>query len=259
MLLIKKDLNKSLRNFIFEPKVKLLLKTTRPVLVWTMGKVGSTSMVGALRKVRGISVFTSHFMNEIAHPRSVVIYRHLIKPQKPLKILTLVRDPIGKNVSSFFQNYERNTGATYVESGFTLDELVGLFFDKYQHHYSPLNWFDNYIKFYTGIDVYSKPFPLEEKAYQFRQDNFELLVMRYDLQDTLKASCIERFLELESGSLSITPKNVGAAKRYSKTYYAFKQHIRFPEEYVNKMIQSKYFNHFYGPQEIKTIVEQWNS
>lgn len=251
------DLNKAVRNALFDPKVQMQVQRNQPVFIWSMGKVGSTSVAKALNDVRSIAVFTSHFMNDPAHPRSQVLYKHLIAPKIPLKIISLVRDPISKNVSSFFQNYEKNTGRAYATSDFSLEDLNDLFFNKYQHHDSPLTWFDNYIKRYTGIDIYSKPFSLEQKGCVYQQDNFELLVMRCDLDDAQKTSQVEAFLNLEPNAFSIVSRNVGASKEYSKTYDEFKRHIQFPEGYLNTMRHSQYFQHFYSQAEIEQTLQRW--
>lgn len=251
------DINKAVRNALFEPKVQLQVQRNQPVFIWSMGKVGSTSIAKALNSVKGVAVFTSHFMNDPAHPRSQVLYKHLIAPKIPLKIISLVRDPIGKNVSSFFQNYEKNTGRAYATSDFSLEALNDLFFNKYQHHNSPLTWFDQYIKRYTGIDVYAKPFPLSEKSCTYQQDDFELLVMRCDLEDAQKTRQVEAFLNLEPGAFNIVSRNVGASKEYSKTYDEFKRHIQFPKGYLDRMQQSQYLQHFYSRAEIDQTLERW--
>ena len=259
MFLLKKDLDKALRNLIFEPKVRFLKKTTQPVFIWTMGKVGSTSIAKALYNVKGISVFTTHFMNEPEHPRSQALYKHLIEPKIPLKIISLVRDPIGKNVSSFFQNYAKNTGRKYAEGDLSVAELNELFFHRYQHHRSPLTWFDNYMKNYTGIDVFAQPFSPESKVAQFKQDNFELLLMRCDLEDEQKAQNVEAFLGLEPNSFKIFSQNVGDNKDYSKLYRNFKHQVQFPDGYLDEMTQSKYFRHFYSEEEIADSLRSWKS
>lgn len=251
------NLDKALRDLIFEPKVQFLKRTTQPVFIWTMGKVGSTSIAKALYDVKGISVFTTHFMNDPAHPRSQALYKHLIKPKPPLKIISLVRDPISKNVSSFFQNYEKNTGRKYAEGDLSMAEVNDLFFNRYQHHRSPLTWFDNYIERYTGIDVFAQPFSPETKSAQYKHDSFELLLMRCDLEDEKKAQNVESFLGLESGSFKIVSQNVGDSKDYSKLYREFKSQVQFPAEYLDEMTQSKYFRHFYSPEEIKSLTEKW--
>ncbi|MEL6350725.1 MAG: putative capsular polysaccharide synthesis family protein [Cyanobacteria bacterium J06627_28] len=257
--MVRSKLSLAMRNALFEPRVQLLTQLYQPVFIWTMGKVGSTSIAKALQSVRGISVFTSHFMNDDEHPRSRVLYKHLIEPKKPLKIISLVRDPISKNVSSFFQNYEKNTGRSYAQDDLSLDELSDLFFNRYQHHQSPLSWFDNYVKRYTGIDVYAQQFPTDTKAYTLNHENFDLLVMRCDLDDTRKAQQVERFLGFVPNSFSITSQNVGAQKDYSKTYKAFKQHIQLPDSYLEEMATSQYFRHFYTAKEIDRSIIQWRT
>ena len=220
-----------------------------------MGKVGSTSIAKSLMMHMGrFSIFTSHFMNDPGHPRSVVLYEKIIRSGKPVKIITLVRDPISKNISSFFQDFEKNTGISYSDSDFDMAELTSIFLDKFDHS-SPLVWLDENIHKYLGIDVYSLPFPTNKGAIFFRSGDVELLVMRCELDNASKEKYVSDFLGLDD--FRIHNKNIGSQKSYSDTYKAFKKAINLPVSYVDKMTSSKYFKHFYTESEIQALRQKW--
>lgn len=252
---LTKRIRRKVSGLVYPYRVQLARDMGVPTLIWTMGKVGSTSIAQSLMSHTGrFSVFTSHFMNDVEHPRSVELYKHIIQTKHPIKIITLVRDPISKNISSFFQDFEKNTGSTYAEDAFEIEALTRLFIETYDHE-SPLVWFDQNIKKHLGIDIYETPFDIEERAQSFSIDDIDLLVLRCDLDNESKARQVSEFLGLEG--FSICNKNVSAQKSYATTYKAFKQNIHLPKSYLVRMIDSKYFQHFYNAAERDEIVAKW--
>jgi hypothetical protein len=67
------------------------------------------------------------------------------------KVVTLVRDPIARNISGFFQTLQSEFGLDY-EKAESMDEedvareLVDIFLEKVTWHDYPLTWFDTELK-----------------------------------------------------------------------------------------------------------------
>lgn len=106
-----------------------------------------------VKTISKISIVDSHLsLNHedllIRHP-----YQYALVDRKPLKIISLVREPIGKNVSSFFQNLDVNTGLSNAKNKLSVAELRGIFIKDYCHDV-PLQWFDKNILINFGIDVF---------------------------------------------------------------------------------------------------------
>jgi hypothetical protein len=241
--------------YIFDAR----LTSSTPVFVYQMGKVASTTIYRSLQKVYPGIVLHDHLFgpNRQGNPdawRIRRLYEHCVVNQDPLYIISLTREPIERNISAFFQNFERETGVPYNRSDFSLTELRDLFLENYNHNV-PLNWFDDNIKANFGIDVYATPFPADGVA-TYSKDNFHLLVIRCEIHDEKKAAAIRDFLDLPS--FEIERRNVGTNKRYAQTYHLFKERVRLPLSYISKMCDSKYFTHFYNEEFVESVRHKWN-
>ena len=84
--------------------------------------------------------------------------------------------------------------------------------------------------------------------------NIRCLVIR--MEDLAKSeSVIADFLSLPS--FSLMPTNRAEKKAYSSAYSNFKEKVAIPEEYINKMYNSKYTRHFYSDSEITKFKQKW--
>jgi hypothetical protein len=237
-----------------------------------MGKVGSRSVTDSLIKHGLHPVIHIHRMN----PENIQRVRaehqkHNHKPQnekiglwlyknicgtdrQKAKVITLVREPISRNISAFFQNYQRFAGAKYKRSNFQTDKLIEQFFSEYRHEV-PLTWFDNEIKQTLGIDVYKYGFPKELGHLEIRKARIDLLVIKMEIPDRSKAAAIAKFLDLENFQLKRS--NIGYQKKYSEAYREFKKKIFLPQAYVDQMLTSKYAQHFYSNGELEDMRRAW--
>jgi hypothetical protein len=256
---------------------KLYATNQTPIIVYQMGKVGSSSVMKSLQKRSIGPLFHAHFLLKIANNRSLYnprvyeildvkrdiekqvrrgefLYNKIIIPKKQVKIISLTREPIGRNIADFFQNFERETGKKYEQSNFTLQELEDIFINFFPHSIF-LDWFDNYFKPFLGIDIYEYPFPKEQGYLRVNKDNVDLLILKLETSDIVKEKAIADFLGLKEFKLVMT--NVGEDKNYRDMYKEFKQNIKLPLSYVEKMCSSKYFNHFYKEEEIRKVYSRW--
>lgn len=240
---------------------------TNPVLIYQMGKVASSSVYSSLKSNTDFDVFHVHRLNpkNVAkvrdlHPRSIsnvdeqglYLYRNLFEnPKIPLKLISLVREPIGRNISAFFQNLYYFDSHKDIEK---IDLLIQNFIDSYPHN-TPLEWFDVELHSTTGIDVYQHDFPFEQGYQVIDFPPFHLLVMRHDLDDRLKENFIANFLGLKS--FKLTRANEASLKGYSEAYSKFIASIKIPEDYAKELLCSKYSQHFYSLEERRTIYEKW--
>ena len=159
---------------------------------------------------------------------------------KSLNIISLVRNPLNRNVSAFFQNFQKITGVSYKNSNFSIEDLEKIFLDKFSHEI-PLEWFDHNILKNFSIDVFDKPFP--ENGICTYTKGIRLLVMRCEMCDDKKEKTIKKFLGLKD--FKITRYNISENKDYGNSYEEFKKKIKLPYIYVSKMHDSRYFEHFY--------------
>lgn len=255
-------------------RVILLLARSNPVLIYQMGKVGSDSLYHSLKRIRAMNVTSIHRMNsrniesvnrrfknkgsavfgEVYDGMGESVFKHIIKHKKPVKIITLVREPISRNISAYFHNMDLIEETASAHELLDLDRVVDGFLTKYDHDI-PLQWFDVEMKNTLGIDVYQYEFHKERGYKVIQKGGYEVLLLRHDLNDELKSSLVSDFLDIDKFTIERT--NVASEKQYAEKYRGFIKKISLPDEYIDKMLCSKYAKHFYSDEELSAIRDRW--
>ena len=259
-----------------------------PVLLYQMGKVGSSSIEATIKSENiGIPVLSAHhFHNKSidstkahvkkAFPREIysdfernffvfykdkIVYDIIKKILKHgrLSIISIVRDPVARNISSYFQSIDRrflNLNERLEDKSLTIDEIISTFF-KYEKHVLPLKWFDNEMNEIFGIDVFLNNFP-KEKGYEiYKYENIDLMVLKLEMLSNCVSQAFDEFLNLSD--VEILYNNVTANKPYSHLYDQFINSIHLPDSYLNQMYNSKFMKFFYSDTEIKNFRLKWNA
>lgn len=242
-----------------------------PILIYQMGKVGSTSLLRSLKQ-RGLHlVYRLHVLNPqnlyllypvTVHPDDPLIlneqkmyasmthrlHDHLFAKQKPVKVITPIRDPIARNISMFFENLlEYHLPVDTDLNTINIDVLIDKFFHEVRHTL-PLEWFDLEMHTMLGIDVYQYPFPKEQGYLRICRRNIDLLLLKSELEDRTKTRIIAEHLGLNDFHLQRF--NQAQQKPYAHLYQAFQeafeQCIEYGVKYRERMTAARYFQHFYG-------------
>ncbi|TPV53846.1 capsular biosynthesis protein [Aestuariibacter sp. GS-14] len=227
------------------------------VLIYQMGKVGSTSLEKSIPNSIHIHTLYGNapcWVFQKQHRSGIralfgfigdLIKRSCILKRKKVKIITLVRDPYKRNLSMFFQdishwiyNYLGSKGADCRTDD--NEFLFQVFENSFDQDYLHL-WFDKEIRRFTGIDVYNRNF--SDLGFElYKKDKFEVLLLRAeDLNDNIKI--IEEFLGFE---ISFSSSNVGDNKWYSSLYKDFR--IQAEDKlltYKQNLKKSRFYRHFY--------------
>lgn len=259
-----------------------------PLVVYQMGKVGSSSIVESLRllnlnkcvyHVHSLDLETLSKLRKIYYgddpyywfkkylPRSYHLFQseylyHQLKKrqeQKQWQIVTLVRDPVARNVSSFFQTLDLRISdfiEKYQAGMLTIAQLQQIFLEEFEEHEIPLIWLDKELKGVLGIDVYATPFP-KAKGYQIcRGESVEVLLIKLEMLNQCTQEAFKEFLGIENFILS--QSNVADDKKYDKIYREFMQSLWLPDSYLDTMYNSKYIRHFYSNEEISRFRTKWS-
>jgi Putative capsular polysaccharide synthesis protein len=232
------------------------LDATSPVLIFQMGKVGSTSLRDSLSPIwPGLTVHTHNFPLDMKRNKKGLrlLYNEVIRRGGPLFVISPVREPIARMVSTFFKGFERHTGVEYSKSRFSIDELTRIFLQNTDHG-RPIVWYDRFFKPTLGIDVYDHEFP-SRGIQVIHHKNTRVLLMRSELPDSVKESAVRDFLDLTAFSLS--NRNVGSQQPYAETYRKFLDEFIAPDWYIQRMYESRFFNHFYGEAFKNSLIEKW--
>jgi hypothetical protein len=107
----------------------------------------------------------------------------------------------------------------------------------------------------TNIDVFDYPFPTKKGFQVIRQGYFELLILKLEIDDSIKERAIKEFLGLKD--FRLIRANIGQEKNYAESYRDFLRTIHLPEEYVQMLNASDYAKHFYSKKEIDAVQAKW--
>lgn len=252
-------------------KISSLFETD--VFLYTMGKAGSNTISYSLESV-GLKISHKHYFsgdqqNFFKNKKSLLgkfrkkfAQHRFSSANNKVKIITLVRDPMARNLSMAFFALEtilyktlgpedkRNLKGEH----FSLNEIINLGFEEQINHESPLTWFDEEFKYVLGLDIYQYPFDQEKGYTKIKTKNLEVLVLKLEKLNTLE-SVISDFLNLKN--FRILNVNVGKNYWYADLYKNFKKEFKAAPGYLDKMYQCQYSQHFYSAQEIVDLRKKW--
>ena len=157
----------------------------------------------------------------------------IVETKQPLRIVTIVRNPVDRAISAIFHHHKRWIQKLHkpfhemLEDGFNKDWA--------------LDWFDNHLLPPFGIDVYSKPWDFKTKHITLEVDNVSCLVLRTE-DSKLWKPMVEEFLDRPIrgiGKLNIGHNAIEFKKR----------RVRLSDSFLDYMLNSKLSKHFYSPVE----------
>lgn len=269
---VVKKLSRSARRI----KNRLLLRskglsTDNVVLIYQMGKVASSAIYDALSRVSEVDAYHVHRMNpdnirEVRRQHremgmetpddelGLYLNEKVIRAGVPARVITLVREPVGRNVSAYFENMQYSEAQWRLLRQSSTRLLREDFFETYPHDVS-VNWFDVEMNATLGVDVYSYDFPKNQGHSRIQSGLFELLILRHDLSDSQKGELIGGFLGIEP--LRIARENVSASKDYGALYKEFVARTKLPSEYVHRLLNSRYARHFFPEEELSALRRKW--
>ncbi len=241
-----------------------------PVVVFCMGKTASSAIYRAVRDAIDVPAYKIHLLTPAsvaraeagyrrsapdARPRHIFhaahLMRHLPTPDHPWQVITLVREPVARAVSDFFQS-GRRTGLLRDDAEATA-RLTR--FATTQGIPRSIDWFDAEFAPSLGVDVYRVPFDPDAGFAVIEGPAVRVLVLR---QEGLEVAphAIASFLGLAQ-PLEIDRENDAASKEYRAAYDAALRDVRFPAAALDAAYGSKFARHFYSPAELASFRRRW--
>ena len=221
-----------------------------PILVYHMGKVGSTS-IETLIRAQGKDYLSFTDLNVAAAER---LSREA--KARPIKMVSIVRDPVARDIASLFQLFpdtvSRNRalfeGVAQADITTTASAIL-----KHSRD-TAIRWFDEEFIPRTGIDVYARPFDPNGVAQRIRHGNIDLLLLKLERIN----EATDTIAEFLGADIPEIPKaNVAAQKWYASLYEEFKANFRADDDYLRRMYESRYAKHFYSQEEIDRFMTKW--
>lgn len=272
-----------------------------------MGKVGSTSVVSALQRIfpaqrihqthllsdEGVLRGMEWWLDQPNAPR-VKVPDHLLASielgrqladgvdSADWYLLCLVREPVGRNVSAFFQDLHRqwlphlpatsreictrvlkgSADPTEAEFRALLSDLSDVFENKFPHGWYD-RWFDEEMRDVFGIDVFAGEFPTDRGFQIYRNGTVRMLLLRIeDLPQVFDVAVREWLDGSPFATVALPPwreerANDAGAKRYADLYRAFLDARLVSPEILATVGDSRTARHFYTPAERAEFRSRW--
>lgn len=227
------------------------------VLIYQMGKVGSTALERNLPNAIHFHTLYNNphcpfrarlkwgwFGTKVILPLAYLARRFTIRRNRRVRIITLVRHPIARARSVFFQELpywlvlnanrrgldERQEGTDVLREAFT--EVFNInYYDR---------WFDHELKRFTGIDVFESEFDTTSGCALLVNGRYEVLVVQYEKLAEAQPR-IEAFVGKE---LDLTPENVSTNKWYGPILQDFTEEEIATLREGQELLASRTARHF---------------
>lgn len=252
-------------------KVRKMLAEKQIFLVYSMGKVGTTSVFSYIKRNHpDIPLHHVHFLSDNWVKKKLPaldpefhnnidvakeVYASLEKNKdRRVKIITMVREPMVREISDIFQNWK---GLLKVNSinDVTVKELSA-YLDNHDHEYV-LNWFDTEFKEYLDFDIYAHPFDKQKGYSIYKTKRADILCVSTEKLN----SCIETAMKEFAGMNISAAKssNTSENKEGKELYRELVKNYKAPKEKIDLLYNSKYVRHFYDEKEIAAFRKQWSA
>lgn len=264
---------------VLEKRTTSIIEQRSPYLVYQMGKVGSSSLYQMLRKSTPVTeVYHIHSLDhatigknvikyeewqDVRHVRDAVAIRRrmlqgdLNRAATPWKVLTPVREPIGRNLSGFFMNYSDyipNMVERWQRREISLIDILQVFLTKYPHHI-PLAWFDREYGQQLGLDIFKHPFDRERGYSILHTGRMDIMLLRTEEIRNVPLEVYRGFLGCDA--LERQENNKGETKDYGALYKEFKARVRFPKPFVDAMYDNPLVRHFYTAGQLEELKRKY--
>lgn len=234
------------------------------ILVFQPAKVGSSTICASLDVYQINNEHIHYLMSERDESgikdKSFELQEaiNLLTAVDKIKIITLVREPISRDIAEYFQLFYDFT---------LLDEQTS---DTCQGVLNFLNrhlacgtmgyefeWFNKEIKEIFGVDIYNYYFDRDAGYGIIKENAVEILVLKMEKLNECQEA-IGQFVGVRDFKLITT--NVGEDKRYGFTYKDLKQKIKIPQQIIKHYYQNNPgMDFFYTSSEKALFLERWKN
>ena len=204
---------------------------------------------------------------------------------KRKKIVTAVREPIGQNISIFFNmsdtfwdvpEYWRNGGNVqllfdswvrhemgdeYVPMSSTdedIDRIDFTYFNAFKNSenvdYIIQNFFDKQFFKYNKINILDYPFDKTAGYSVIHLGQADIFIYQLERMNDIKGA-LGDFLGIPN--ICYINENIGDDKWYSRVYRKAMENLELTKEYIDSTYSSPLVTHFYSSDDIKSFREKW--
>lgn len=220
------------------------------ILVYQIGKVGSITLHKSISRYK--KCLHVHHLNPNINTSDDLfddyIYCNRLLKMNKLKIITMVREPITRFISDYFQE------STFQMNKKITDDILDKL-DEHSLENYPFKWFKEELEWFTGIDIFKYDFDRENGYTIINSPEFDILCLQTERMK-FNGQVIGNFLGIEDFHLC-QDMNVGDAKESGIVYKEVRENIRIPQSVIKRYYDGNNMemNHFYSKEDQKKFLE----
>lgn len=238
------------------------------------GKTGSSTLTASFN-----SAFHSHGCIEFRyvypklssyclHDLYTYAQKHYVNPteNERVVILSSVRDPIARTISSFFQNITDHLGKTESEIlAMPVVDLITIFNEKFffilEDYYSFWDLEEPLGNCYAGRDLLLIPFDHQKRCLYYQDNGYRILILRFEDISEWDQIIRATLPKVDLRTYSFQNENLSKDKWYAPLYRQFLHEYTVRRDLLdikfNHPSNHAVLMHFYTPMEIEKIKERW--
>jgi len=257
------------------PKNEFAAKVDSVIVIHQVGKVASTSIWLLLLEIlnsdtRFTNVYHTHRLNydnlnflirnfndsNFFCETSLSQCFNKVKDNLNWKFITIVRDPLAIGLSAMFELLSVDTEYEEIfKDDFDIEKIRENICRRINQYILP--YWDVEYKDANIIDIYKQSFPKEKGWDIIKNDNIEILLLKYEKVNDIFSDAMEEFIGIPDLKLPRTNITSEKKDRASSIYNTFKRKISFNKEFVDEVYSHPFVEHFYSSDEIKKMKVIW--
>jgi hypothetical protein len=236
-------------------ELAVMLRTQDPVLIYSMGKAGTSTLTATLEQATDRPIIKVHAISPegIAERRPThgerprILWtgeqlRRSFRRSRPWTVISCVREPVARAVSAYF--YSGRTDPS--------PAAVGAFVEELAAH----DWFDAEMATTIGLDVYAEPFDPAQGWAVYRHEQFRVLLLRTEDLRRVGPAALQEHLGLAAPP-PIVDRNLGVDQELGRAYRAFTDTACLSRALVEAVYRIELAQHFYSPAERDAFARRW--
>ena len=238
------------------------------VLVITMGRVGSSATYRALKNAgyEALHIHQIDLKSLLERSQKLKVARHIkdghrarallgAEPDRPVKVITLIRDPIEQNISAGFSRFRRLGKLDELRGYVTDPAVMNPIWEKTPLAY-PLSWMDLELRNALGIDFYQVDVASTGHG-QMEVGRVNALLLHSTLPDQVKSTLLSQFMgrEVIMGRTGVDRNKQGDLQ---SLYRAFELTSPLTVADLSEVAESRFMQHFFAGDKDEYILK-WKS
>lgn len=209
----------------------------KSVLVISIGKAGSTTVMNALR--------SADVVVGRAHPAN---YQD-INPHDYTHFVTMMREPVARGIAEWFEVHRGKV----LENGkeFVSATPVMIFESRI---IKPITFYEKYVQDYIGINIYGQQF-VKAKGYHIFSER--LLAIRTERLSEQLAIGLAELLDMQPEDFTVEHRALGE-ERFGEVYTQFLKDVKFDITFLEELYDSKYCKKFFYAKKLRELTLKWS-